>query len=124
MFNRLCQHLGHLFLLLLIAQGLVMSGIGETRAHGPVDAVAVEHNLQEELQIMHGHAHRHVHASTDRQPLSHDGGSHFHETADRIMDRIVMALLPPSTIRQQQRDGSPLRRAFRLERPPRPVMAA
>ena len=91
MLNRLFHRLGHLILLLLIAQGLVMSGIGEIRAHGPVDSAAVEHTLQGELQAVHGHAHGHAHASTDRQPLPHDSGSHFHETADRITDGIVMA---------------------------------
>lgn len=124
MFNRLYQRLSHLLLLLLIAQGLVMSGIGEIRAHGPIDSAAIEHNFQEELLVMHGHAHGHAHASADQQPLPHDSGSHFHETADRITDGIVMAPMIPSTVRRQQRDGSPLRRAFRLERPPRPVIAA
>ncbi|MBZ9574648.1 hypothetical protein [Modicisalibacter sp. MOD 31.J] len=124
MLNRLCHRLGHLTLLLLIVQGLVISGIGEIRAHGPVDSAAIEHRLQGELPGAHGHAHGHAHASTDRQPLPHDSGSHFHETADRITDGIVVAPLIPSTIRRQQRDGRPLRRAFRLERPPRPVIAA
>lgn len=123
MLHRLYHRLGHLILLLLIAQGLVMSSIGEVRAHGPVDSATVEHTLQGELQAVHGHAHGHAHASTDRQPLPHDSGSHFHETADRITDGIVVAPLPPSTVRRQQRDGRPLRRAFRLERPPRPVIA-
>ena len=120
MLNRLFHRLGHLILLLLIAQGLVMSGIGEIRAHGPVDSAAVEHSFQGELQAVHGHAH----VSTDHQPLPHDSGSHFHETAGRVTDGIVVAPLIPSTIRRQQRDGRPLRRAFRLERPPRPVIAA
>ena len=124
MLNRLCHRLGYLTLLLLIVQGLVMSGIGEIRAHGPVDSAAVEHTLQGELQAVHGHAHGHAHASTDRQPLPHDSGSHFHETADRIAAGVVVTPLIPSAVRGHRRDGSPLRRAFRLERPPRPVIAA
>lgn len=124
MLNRLCHRLGHLTLLLLIVQGLVMSGIGEIRAHGPTDSATVEHRLQGELPGAHGHAHGHAHALTDRQPLPHDSGSHFHETADRIAVGVVVTPLIPSAVRGHRRDGSPLRRAFRLERPPRPVIAA
>lgn len=124
MLNRLCHRLGHLTLLLLIVQGLVMSGIGEIRAHGPTDSVVSEHRFQGELPSVHGHAHDHGDTSNNRQSLPHDSGSHFHEMADRIAAGVVMTPLIPGATPGQQRNRHPLRRAFRFERPPRPVIAA
>jgi hypothetical protein len=122
MLNRLCYRLGYLTLLLLIVQGLVMSDIGEIQAHGPIDSTTIEHTLKSELT--EAHTHGHAHAPTDRHSLPHDSGSHFHETADRVATGIVIPLLMPGSAKRHRPDGFPLRRVFRIVRPPRPVIVA
>jgi len=104
-------------------QGLVMSSIGETRAHGSVNSTATESLHVEKALDGHGHAHGHVHAERDRHHLHHESGSHFHETADRLAAGEIIEPLISDSLRICRRDGIPLRRAFRLERPPRPVSA-
>lgn len=83
--------------------------------------VGVEPSLHENVQK--GHGHTHIHAHDNGQHLSHESGSHFHEQADRLGASIAIAPNLRHALRLVERRGSPLRRIYRLERPPRPVIA-
>ncbi|MBZ5877816.1 hypothetical protein, partial [Chromohalobacter israelensis] len=65
----------------------------------------------------HGHDHG------DGRHLHHESGSHFHETADRLAAGVSLAPRFRDALRIGARHGVPLRRVYRLERPPRPVIA-
>ncbi len=121
MLHRLRHRLGYLTLLLLFLPSLVLSSVGEASAHGAMSMVGVESSHQESVQKGHGHAHGHKH--DDGRHLSHESGSHFHEQADRLGAGLVIAPNIRHALRLCERRGLPLRRAYRLERPPRPVIA-
>ncbi len=87
MLNRLRHRLGYLTFLLLFLPSLVITSVGEARAHGAASMVGVESSLHENVQKGHGHTHGHEHEELG------------------------------------ERSGLPLRRVYRLERPPRPVIA-
>ncbi|HSP57945.1 MAG TPA: hypothetical protein VLO12_06570 [Halomonas sp.] len=124
MLNRLRHRLGYLILLLFVP-GLVMTSSGEARAHGPASTVGVEAAHQEAGRDGHGHTHGHDHGHQhgDGRHLHHETGSHFHETPDRLATGMTLALVFRDALRIGNRDGVPLRRVYRLERPPRPVIA-
>ncbi|MDI5891101.1 hypothetical protein [Halomonas rhizosphaerae] len=126
MLHRLRHRLGYLFLLLLFLPGLVLTSAGEARAHGPLSAEA----HQEAKADRHGHAHGHDHMDDrddrdqgDGRHLHHESGNHFHETADRLAAGVSLAPRFRDALRIGARHGVPLRRVYRLERPPRPVIA-
>lgn len=117
MLHRLRHRLGYLILLLLFMPGLVITSAGETRAHGPAKAAH-----QETVWDGHGHIHDHGHEPGDGRHLHHESGSHFHETADRLATGVALEPVFRDALRVGDRDGVPLRRAYRLERPPRSVI--
>lgn len=121
MLHRLRHRLGYLILLLLIVPGLVLTSAGEARAHGPLSAATIEAAHQEAKADRHGHSHAHDHG--DGRHLHHESGSHFHETADRLATGINLAPRLRDALRIGAQHGVPLRRVYRLERPPRPVIA-
>ncbi|CAM3964900.1 Secreted protein [Vreelandella rituensis] len=121
MLHRLRHRLGYLILLLLIVPGLVLTSAGEARAHGPLSAAAIEAVHQEAKADRHGHSHAHDHG--DGRHLHHESGSHFHETADRLATGMSLAPRLRDALRIGARHGVPLRRVYRLERPPRPAIA-
>ncbi|WP_139839363.1 hypothetical protein [Halomonas sp. CSM-2] len=121
MLHRLRHRLGYLTLLVLFLPSLVLTSVGEARAHGAASMVGVESSLHENVHKGHGHTHDHAH--DNGQHLSHESGSHFHEQADRLGASIAIVLNVRLALRLGERRGSPLRRIYRLERPPRPVFA-
>jgi hypothetical protein len=112
------HRLGCLVLLLLLMQGLVVSGIGETLSHGPATSNEVSH--QHGAISDHVASHERV---TEHSPLHYEGGSHFHETADRIVISTLHEPILAASLRIGYRYGIPLRRPSRLERPPRLLIA-
>ncbi|MGJ7462522.1 hypothetical protein ACR80S_15610 [Halomonas sp. MA07-2] len=116
MLNRLRHRLGYLILLVLIMPGLVLTSAGEALAHGSVISDGIEAAHQETVRDGHGHQHG------DGRHLHHETGSHFHEKADRLGTGIVVEPGFRDTPRLAEQGGVPLRRAYRLERPPRPVI--
>jgi len=120
MLNRLRHRLVYLTLLLFLP-GLVITSVGEARAHGPVSMVGVELPHHENVQTSHGHTHGHEHE--DGRHLPYESGSHFHEQADRLGVGIAVEPNFRDVPRLNERSGLPLRRVYRLERPPRPVIA-
>ncbi|AJY52833.1 MULTISPECIES: hypothetical protein [Halomonadaceae] len=121
MLNRLRHRLGYLTLLLLFLPSLVLTSVGEASAHGAMSMVGVESSHHESVQKGHGHTHGHEH--DDGRHLSHESGSHFHEQADRLGANIAIAPNVRHAMRLGERRAFPLRRVYRLERPPRPVVA-
>ena len=121
MLHRLRHRFGYLILLLLFVPGLVLTSAGESRAHGPLSTAASEAAFQAVEREDHGHAHGHDHG--DGRHLHHESGSHFHETADRLAAGVSLAPRFRDALRIGARHGVPLRRVYRLERPPRPVIA-
>lgn len=117
MLNRLRHRLGYLILLLLFVPSLVMTSAGEARAHGPASTASVEAAHQETVRDGHGHEHG------DGSHLHHESGSHFHETADRLATGVTLEPVFRDVLRVGDWDGVPLRRVYRLERPPRLVIA-
>ena len=61
MLNRLRHRLGYLTFLLLFLPSLVITSVGEARAHGAASMVGVESSLHENVQKGHGHTHGHEH---------------------------------------------------------------
>ncbi|MCE0734218.1 hypothetical protein LWH48_15740 [Halomonas sp. G15] len=125
MLHRLRHRLGYLLLLLLIVPGLVLTSAGESRAHGPLSTAASEAAYQAVEGEHHGHSHANVHGHDhgDGRHLHHESGSHFHETADRLAAGVSLAPRFRDALRIGARHGVPLRRVYRLERPPRSVIA-
>ncbi|MFC2992494.1 hypothetical protein [Halomonas tibetensis] len=123
MFNLLRHRLGYL-ILLLIVPGMIMNSAGEARAHGPASTIGGEAAYQETGRNGHGHTHGHdhVHQHGDGRHLHQESGSHFHEKADRLKTSIAVESRFHDAPRLAERGGVPLRRAYRLERPPRPVI--
>jgi len=121
MLNRLRHRLGYLTFLLLFLPSLVITSVGEARAHGAASMVGVESSLHENVQKGHGHTHGHEHE--DSRHLHNESGSHFHEKADRPGTGIAVESNFRDALRLGERSGLPLRRVYRLERPPRPVIA-
>ncbi len=121
MLNRLRQRLGYLTLLLLFLPSLVITSVGEANAHGAASMVGGESSYHENLQKGHGHPHGHEHE--DGRHLHNESGSHFHEQADRLGTGIAVEPDFRDALRLGERSGLPLRRIYRLERPPRPVIA-
>lgn len=113
------HRLGCLVLLLLVLQGLVMSSIGETLAHGPETAAEASHAngaISHQPSSHHTKGHE---QSAEYSPLHFDGGSHFHELADRLTMSTLPEPIIADSLQLSGQGGSPLRRMFRLERPPR-----
>lgn len=113
------HRLGCLLLLLLVMQGLVVSGVGEALAHGPETAADTGHShgaVSHQPSSHHAEGHE---QAAEYSPLHVDGGSHFHESADRLAMSPLPEPILASSLRLGERGGSPLRRMFRLERPPR-----
>ena len=113
------HRLGCLILLLLVMQGLVVSGVGEALAHGPETAADTGHShgaVSHQPSSHHAEGHE---QAAEYSPLHVDGGSHFHESADRLAMSPLPEPILASSLRLGERGGSPLRRMFRLERPPR-----
>lgn len=123
MLHRLRHRLGYLILLLLFVPGLGLTSAGEARAHGPLGVAASEAAQQEAERDSHGHSHVHEHDHGDGRHLHHDSGSHFHETANRLGTGVSLAPGFRDAPRTVARHGVPLRRVYRLERPPRPAIA-
>ncbi|WP_146779557.1 hypothetical protein [Vreelandella sulfidaeris] len=119
MLHRLRHRLGYLILLLLFLPSLVLTSVGEARAHGAM--VGVESSPRENVQKGHGHTHGHEHE--DSRHLHNESGSHFHEKADRPGTGITVEPNFRDALRLGECSGLPLRRVYRLERPPRPVIA-
>ncbi|MCE9684338.1 hypothetical protein [Halomonas alkalisoli] len=123
MLNRLRHRLGYLILLVLIMPGLVLTSAGEALAHGSASSAGIEAGHQETVRNGHGHVHDHDHAPGDRHHLHYESGSHFHEKADRLGTGIAIESGFRDAPRLSELGGIPLRRVYRLERPPRPVIA-
>lgn len=121
MLNRLRHRLGYLTLLLLFLPSLVITSVGEARAHGAASMVGVESSLHENVQKGHGHTHGHEHE--DGRHLHNESGSHFHEKAARLGSGIAIEPNFRAALRLGEQSGLPLRRVYRFERPPRPVIA-
>ncbi|MBF58610.1 MAG: hypothetical protein CME80_13020 [Halomonas sp.] len=120
--RNLRQHLGYLVLLLMVVQGLVVTGFGESLAHGAgVSAVAVhfhEHSIcGNHLTLSNNVEER----AGEFSASHHESGSHFHESTDRLATELLHESILVNSLRVGYQDGMPLRRIFRLERPPRPV---
>ncbi|MWJ28136.1 hypothetical protein GPM19_07945 [Halomonas sp. ZH2S] len=116
--NQWRQRLSYLILLLLIAPGLVTTSIGEARAHGPLSVAGGVETVHQN-NVQDGHVHNHE----DGRHLHHESGSHFHETVDRLATGITLESTFHNDLRVSDQHGIPLRRVYRLERPPRPVIA-
>ncbi len=121
MLHRLRHRLGYLVLLLLFVPGLVITSAGEARSHGPLSTAAVDSAHQETERNSHAHDHGHEHG--EGHSPHHESGSHFHETAARPATGVTFEPLFRAVLRSGDRDGVPLHRVYRLERPPRPVIA-
>ncbi|MCH4814057.1 hypothetical protein [Vreelandella neptunia] len=119
MLHRLRHRLGYLMFLLVFLPSLVITSIGEAQAHG---AASIVSDYTSDLNG-HGHAHTHGHMHEDGRQLPHESGSHFHEQADRLGASIAIAPNVRHALRLGERRAFPLRRVYRLERPPRPVVA-
>ncbi|MCA1771786.1 MAG: hypothetical protein LC677_03820 [Halomonas sp.] len=121
MLNRLRHRLGYLTLLLLFLPSLLITSVGEARAHGAASMVGVESPHHENVQKGHGHTHGHEHE--DGRHLPYESGSHLHEQADRLGTGIAVEPNFRDVLRLGERSGFPLRLVYRLERPPRPDIA-
>ena len=121
MLHRLRHRLGYLILLLLFLPSLVITSMGEARAHGAANIVGVESSLHENVQKGYGHTHAHEHE--DSRHLHNESGSHFHEQTDRLGTYIAVEPNFRDALRIGERIGLPLRRVYRWERPPRSVIA-
>ncbi|KAE8436596.1 hypothetical protein [Vreelandella piezotolerans] len=104
--------------LLLFLPSLVISSLGEAQAHGAASVASFDHKSD-----LSGHGHTHGHMHEDGRQLPHESGSHFHEQADRLGASIALAPNVRHALRLGERHAFPLRRVYRLERPPRPVVA-
>ncbi|KPQ25968.1 MAG: hypothetical protein HLUCCA13_02590 [Halomonas sp. HL-48] len=113
------HRLGCLVLLLLVIQGLVVSGVGETLAHGLETAAEASHTHGATSHQSSSHHTEGREQSAEYSPLHFDGGSHFHESADRLAMSTLPEPILADSLQLGERGGSPLRRMFRLERPPR-----
>ncbi|MCA1769567.1 MAG: hypothetical protein LC652_06295 [Halomonas sp.] len=122
MLNRFRHRLGYLILLVLIMPGLVLTSAGEALAHGAVSSAGIEAVHPEAGRDGHGHVHDHDHEPGDSRHLHHESGSHFHEKADRLGTGIAVEPGFRHAPSLAERGGVPRRRAYRLERPPRPVI--
>lgn len=118
MLHRLRHRLGYLMFLLLFLPSLVISSLGEAQAHGAASVASFDHKSD-----LSGHGHTHGHMHEDGRQLPHESGSHFHEQADRLGASIALAPNVRHALRLGERHAFPLRRVYRLERPPRPVVA-
>ena len=117
MLHRLRHRLGYLMFLLVFLPSLVITSIGEAQAHGAASIVS------DHTSDLNGHGHTHGHMHEDGHQFPHESGSHFHEQADRLGASIAIAPNVRHAQRLGERRGSPQRRVYRLERPPRPVVA-
>ena len=117
MLNRLRHRLGYLTFLLLFLPSLVITSVGEARAHGAASMVGVESSLHENVE---GHGHTHGHEHEDSRHLHNESGSHFQKGS--AWDRHYRQPNFRDALRLGERSGLPLRRVYRLERPPRPVI--
>ena len=118
MLHRLRHRLGYLMFLLLFLPSLVISSLGEAQAHGAASVASFDHKSD-----LSGHGHTHGHMHEDGRQLPHESGSHFHEQADRLGASIALAPSVRHALRLGERRAFPLRRVYRSERPPRPVVA-
>ncbi|RDB41756.1 hypothetical protein DU490_16770 [Halomonas sp. DQ26W] len=125
MLNRIRHRLGYLILLVLIMPGLVLTSAGEALAHGSASLAGIEAGHQETVRDGHGHGHvhDHDHAPGDRRHFHYESGNHFHEKADRLGTGIAIESRFRAAPRLSELGGNPLRRVYRLERPPRSVIA-
>lgn len=105
-------------LLLLAVQGVVMPASGQPANHG---AVLTDVSRSMALAPQHSHSHHNLAPEQgDSASLHADANNHTHEKADRIVSApLLPAVSLFSTLRAQPPEGLPIRRAFRLERPPR-----
>ncbi len=120
--RNLRQHLGYLVLLLMVVQGLVVTGVGESLAHGADGSAVAVHLHESSVFGNHLTPSNNVEERAGEFSSSHhDSGSHFHETTDRLATELLHEPILVDSLRVGYQDGMPLRRVFRLERPPRPV---
>lgn len=121
MLHRLRHRLGYLMFLLVFLPSLVITSLGEAQAHGAASMASVASS--DHTSDLNGHGHTHGHMHEDGRQLPHESGSHFHEQADRLGASIALAPSVRHALRLGERRAFPLRRVYRLERPPRPVVA-
>lgn len=120
--RNLRQHLSYLVLLLMVVQGLVVTGIGEPLAHGPDgSAVAVHFHVHSAFGNHLTSSNNVEERASEFSSSHHESGSHFHESMDRLATELLHEPIIVDSLRIGYQVGIPLRRAFRLERPPRPV---
>ena len=116
------QRLGYAILLLIVMQGLLASGIGETLAHGTQGSAVAAHVHEHSDSGGHITPSYNVEERAGEFSSPHlESGSHFHESADRLATELLHEPILIDSLRVGYPDGVPLRRVFRLERPPRPA---
>ncbi|PAU36824.1 hypothetical protein CKF94_17760 [Vibrio coralliilyticus] len=101
-----------LLMLLVVAMSMTASTIGEFRSHGLASVAVAKHH--------HTHSIHHPASAIESELASqHDANSHSHDKAD-IKDASLIAfshLIEADIVRPAY--GLPIRKPFRIERPPR-----
>lgn len=112
-------------LLLFAVQGIVMPATGQPANYGATAAAAINLDTDHLEVIVHAGHHHLVEPDDDGSPtLTTDSSNHTHEKADRTMAGPQLAGLSVfATLRTHPPEGLPVRRPFRLERPPRLTIA-
>lgn len=109
-----------LLMLLIVALGTTTSAIGEFRSHS-LSAISVI-----DSDHTHSHSSSHSHAVDDEYSFQHDASNHNH-TYDsatlKAANHAVFTRVMISTYGTQA-SGTPIRKPFKIERPPRRLLFA